>query len=260
MNYWAYKEELKQKAREHTSKMYAQYGDEIQEAVHNSKIYDDSIVKEESCNWHDLGPVPNVSFMKKTTVDALFAQPASAHVCVLNFASYKNPGGKFMHGSSAQEESLCHASYLYNVLSHMAGYYQWNMMNKNGGLYLNRAIYSPDIRFFKGNRTRKADVLTCAAPNKSLLKYGHFTEEDNEAVLSMRIHFLFEILNGMKNPPQKLILGAFGCGIFKQNPVCVGQYFAECCRIATPEIDEVIFAIPDDKMTEFREAFLEVKD
>ena len=38
-------------------------------------------------------------------------------ICALNFASYKNPGGKFMDGSSAQEECLCHESILYEVLS-----------------------------------------------------------------------------------------------------------------------------------------------
>ena len=34
-------------------------------------------------------------------------------LAALNFASFKNPGGMYMEGSSAQEESLCHYSILY---------------------------------------------------------------------------------------------------------------------------------------------------
>ena len=45
---------------------------------------------------------------------------------VLNFASYKEPGGGFMAGSQAQEESFCHESFLYNVLRQFQYYYDWN--------------------------------------------------------------------------------------------------------------------------------------
>lgn len=75
-------------------------------------------------------------------------QHRDGKTAVLNFASYKNPGGKFMEGSSAQEECLCHASTLYNVLKQFPVYYQWNRVHNNRALYTNRALYSEDVIFW----------------------------------------------------------------------------------------------------------------
>ena len=59
-------------------------------------------------------------FCDKDTMSALIDEGhdnPGEKIAVLNFASYQNPGGKFLEGSSAQEESLCHASTLYECLS-----------------------------------------------------------------------------------------------------------------------------------------------
>lgn len=106
-------------------------------------------------------------------------------VAILNFASYKNSGGMFINGSKAQEECLCHASYLYNVLSRfVANFYDWNNRHKNKALYLNRALYSPDILFQFGEVLFKCDVITCAAPNKSAAqKYQNVSDEENSKAL-----------------------------------------------------------------------------
>ena len=95
---------------------------------------------------------PKRDFMKIEVVDmdsvsAIF-QYAENNTAVLNFASYKNPGGMFVNGSKAQEECLCHESFLYNVLKENQNYYNWNNQHKNRALYLNRALYSPNIKFF----------------------------------------------------------------------------------------------------------------
>lgn len=59
--------------------------------------------------------------------------------CVLNFASFKNPGGGFLKGTVAQEEYLCQNSTLYNVLSRFTSYYEKNRLSTND------ALYSPGI-------------------------------------------------------------------------------------------------------------------
>ena len=62
-----------------------------------------------------------------------------------------------MEGSSAQEESLCHESFLYNVLSRYKEYYHANTYCKNRNLYSDRALYSPDI-IFEHNAEAKEQI------------------------------------------------------------------------------------------------------
>lgn len=175
-----------------------------------------------------------------STVDAI-AKYMNGHTAVLNFASYKEPGGKFIEGSMAQEEALCHSSFLYNVLAQCQGYYQWNNEHKNRGLYKNRALYSPNVRFFHGENTYVADVITCAAPNLSTArKYCDVSPQENTAALNSRIQFLLDIAEREK--VDTLILGAWGCGVFGQDPEEVAQIFKN--NLPERNIKKVIFAIP----------------
>ncbi len=243
MNYWTKQNELKKKAKEHTAKMNANYGTQIKDSISRSVIYggpnNKPTIAGESASSKQF-------VWQETTDKALFKIPADNHgkIALLNFASYNNPGGKFLEGSSAQEESCCHASFLYNVLLGIPKYYEWNNQHKNRTLYEDRAIYSPDVIFEAGDfSVRKADVITCAAPNRSVLeKYGSFTEEENDTVLKERIDFVRDICT--ENKVNTVVLGAWGCGVFRQNPERVATLFKESFA-NTGMI--VVYAVPDDK-------------
>lgn len=76
------------------------------------------------------------------SVSCLFNLSDNGRTAILNYASYKSPGGFFLEGSPAQEEALCHESNLYPILlAFDRTYYAW--LNK--ALYLNRALYSSGI-------------------------------------------------------------------------------------------------------------------
>lgn len=251
--YWKKKEELARKAKEHTKLMAENYAEEIEKAVNSTVLYHGSAILP--------ADYPNVygsqGVIMTDSVSALFLpELAGKRVCILNFASYKNPGGMFINGSSAQEESLCHESFLYNVLKEFDTdcrcyyfdtdrrcYYAENRSHLNKGMYEDRALYTPNVRFFHeglNNCERLADVLTCAAPNYSVaLKYGNFTAEDNYRALSRRIHFVKQILAIQK--PDVAILGAWGCGVFRQNPTDVAELWYQD---GVP-VDRTIHAIPD---------------
>lgn len=151
-------------------------------------------------------------------------------VGVLNFASAKNPGGGFLNGASAQEESLCRASDLYMYLKDVNEFYKNPKHHKNG-LYDNDLIYSKDVNFLcdsSGNIIKgilTADVITCAAVNLSDIKNKKqnnlLSLVDSEMV--KRIENIIEI--AVKNEVETLILGAFGCGVFGNSGYKVKSHF-----------------------------------
>ena len=184
--------------------------------------------------------------------------PSVYKKAALNFASYKNPGGMFLKGSKAQEECLCHQSVLYNILSRFPMYYEENKKNLNRALYTDRAIYTPNVPFFTETSIFDGDIITCAAPNKyAAQKYKNVSDEENWYNLYNRIDFILDIakVNGV----DILIVGAFGCGVFGQDPYEVAAIFKYLLDTKPYGFSQVIFAIPKgtraDNYTPFEQIF-----
>lgn len=242
-NYWNNNKELSNLAKIHTAEMENKYINEIRNCIQSTVIYDDITITPSNVMYR---PIPNIIIDDLDSVSAIFKYNNFGKIAVLNFASYKNPGGSFLEGSSAQEESLCHKSYLYSVLSSNMNYYDYNRKNLNKGLYTNRALYSPNIRFFNNDNTLTTfcDVITCAAPNYSAAgRYKMVTAEENFEVLKSRCKFILDIAH--INSINTLILGAFGCGVFGQNPTEVATIFKNLIKYNSYYTTEnFIFAIP----------------
>lgn len=244
-NPWDDKEQLKKIALEHTEEMDSKYPEEIKDCIANSIIYGgpdkkpirSTELKEPKFFFVNLDSVSAIGITRKKTA-------------VLNFASYKHPGGRFLGGSKAQEETLCHSSYLYNILRAFPAYYEWNSSHNNNALYRNRAIYTPNVRF----DNQFCDVITCAAPNLApAIKYKTAALEENDKHLEDRIKFVRDVAEDMG--VETIILGAFGCGVFRQNPTKVANLIKEV--FAETSISNIIIAVPgDDKNFEaFKEVY-----
>ena len=243
------KEELSRKAKEHTEFVAKTFFSNIRESIANSKIYNPGDKFAES-SINTENSKPEVIFLNTDSVSAIFkesARPDHGKIAVLNFASFKNAGGRFYDGSSAQEEALCHESTLYNIIREFQYYYDWNRKNVNKGMYINRAIYSPDVLFMRNEKTTLCDVITCACPNKiPAVRYKAFTDEENSDALRERIHFIRNIAEA--NNVDTLILGAFGCGVFRQDPEEVASLFA--AEFSSTKINRIVYAVPgNDKNT-----------
>ena len=239
--YYPNKEERAKLAQNHTKEMEDLYKDEIEDCIDETLAYNaNSKFIEKRLNNKQIIIVDEID-----SVGAVFKYVNINEItAVLNFASYNNPGGNFINGSKAQEECLCHESYLYNVLKGCMGYYKINHKNKNKCLYMDRALYSPNVRFTKEYKDVFCDVITCAAPNKTAAqKYSNVSDEENSKVLKERIEFVLKIAqdNGVDN----LILGAYGCGVFGQDPLEVAKIFKEFLSGKYKRFNKVIFAIPN---------------
>lgn len=248
------KDELKKErisnAQAHVIQMQNTYYKEISKAVLNTHVYDDSF--KEAKELQDV-PTMEIELVAEDSVSAIFNH-SEGKTAVLNFASYKNPGGQYLNGSMAQEEALCDSSFLYNVLSQKGSYYAWNNAHKNKALYTNRALYTQDVLFFNKNNgsTQLCDVITCAAPNRTASRrYNMASDVENNKALVERILFVLNIAVDQK--VETLILGAYGCGVFGQKAETVATIFKHYLRNTHKCFKKVIFAIPDGESQNYKD-------
>ena len=237
--YWNKKEVRAEAAKQHTAEMDREYWAETNISADCTTIY-----REDFFEAH--GPVIEVVDMD--SVSAVFHyKPGAGQMAVLNFSSYKNPGGMFINGSSAQEESLCHESNLYNVLvKFQEPFYDENKKEKNKALYMNRALYSPNIMFKRGDDKVFCDVITCAAPNKSAAQqYCGVSDAENTKALKERVYAVLSVAAHQR--VDTLILGGYGCGVFGQDPYEVANTFKAYLKYFRFSFKKVVFAIPDHK-------------
>ena len=186
-------------------------------------------------------------------------------VAALNFASAKNPGGGFLNGSQAQEESLARASALYACLLPQAAYYDTNR-NEKTLLYTDHLIVSPQVPVFRDDDDRlidepwKVTIITSPAPNAGAIERNDPTYLPSvETTLRRRAE---QILSAAVTYDQTaLVLGAWGCGVFKNDPKLVAQIFGEMLLgdgAFAKAFEHVTFAVLDrkgDNIAPFAEVF-----
>ena len=180
-------------------------------------------------------------------------------VCVLNFASATNPGGGVAHGSSAQEEGLCRCSTLYNCLNVRAmwdGFYTPHRKSGNP-LHNDDIIFTPGVQVLKDDDYNPlvepfaVDVITCAAPNLREKPANPYNPGDGEAVqiapqelFDLHIERARRILTvAAQNNAEIVILGAFGCGAFRNDPEIVARAFNAVIKDYLRHFREVEFAV-----------------
>ncbi len=200
-----------------------------------------------------------------TNEDSFQAAGRYENPFVMNFANAHKAGGGFMLGANAQEEALCRCSTLYaSITADKAGkMYRYNNIHLSS-VDSDYMLYSPNVCVFRDEKCNlikehfMAAVVTIAAPNRN--GGAMFTGEKKLTETMMR-RIRIMLRAAVKNGHRNLVLGAWGCGAFRNNP----RNVAECFRsILIDEgygkcFDEVCFAVYGKEdgrnITEFKNAF-----
>ncbi|KIM63221.1 hypothetical protein SCLCIDRAFT_117820 [Scleroderma citrinum Foug A] len=241
-------------------------------------------------SWASNAPSPKlnrrsvceISVLETSTLDGarLLHDSMSSHstscgrIALLNFASATRPGGGFLTGAQAQEESIARSSTLYpSLMTDTAQqFYKLHGRDRQGGYYYHAMIYSPGIVILKDDKGDWAspfdvDILTCAAVNAGDVRTKNAKsanpvdsqrlERRIDAAMRermARILFLFE-QQGAKN----LVLGSFGTGVFKNDIEVVARIWADLLISSNARykhsFDRIVFAIlGHNTFTKFKDA------
>lgn len=204
----------------------------------------------------DLNTVasPSIRVINQDSVSCLqdLDEARSGRVCVLNMASYKRPGGGVENGAKAQEEALFRCSNLHQT-----------MIKQVYPLQSGEFIYSTDVIFIKDFHYKPipwitADVVSVPAINLNAKSYYDPIQEDwvnciqdkpkgYEELTKSKIRAMLKAAHN--HNVKVMVLGAWGCGVFKNSPQDIALMFKE---VLVDEkymmmFDQVVFPVINDK-------------
>lgn len=225
----------------------------IRYSIANTFVRKDTLVEDNERLYMSIKSyeksLSNVQLTKETTYDAANRLiEDGALVGILNFASYFNPGGGFLKGAGAQEESLCHVSGLFPILYSLFCYGERRADTSIPTTYYDEVIYSKNVPFtsHEGNITppNLIDVISVAAPNCNRVPMTKMDKYEDALRKRIEAIVILPFLNGCDT----LILGAWGCGVFKNDPKIVSKVFKETLLKYGKAYNNIIFALPNEKV------------
>jgi len=195
---------------------------------------------------------PTYEVVNESVIDTIL-RFGSGNSGVLNFASAKNPGGGFLNGSLAQEEALAVSSDLYNSQLQAQQFYDINRGCRTT-LYTHNMIYSREITFIRDGSMNLLDspilvnVLTSPAVNAgAYYKNENGNKSTVLSVMEKRIRYILKVFADKGD--RTIILGAFGCGVFKNDANDVASIFYKLLKSEHLEnnFERIVFAVYDQK-------------
>jgi len=216
--------------------------------------FDDRLMPDISIPCHE-----NIQVINSDSVSAVTEYSKLGKTCVLNMASFKRPGGGVAKGSKAQEECLFRCSNLIHLIN-----------TDNYPLNDDNALYTKDATFFKDvyynyMNDVQSDVVTIAALNLRNVDINSHSDTitsenissinsdgitisnwDYEQLTKEKIRLMLSL--AIKNDVDIIILGSFGCGVFKNDPEKMAKIFKKLLvnEGYSKYFEKVIFAIIND--------------
>ena len=222
--------------------------------------------------YEDNYPAFNTSNIRNQTITVtgersfeaamrLYKEKPDSKIAVMNFANAFHPGGGVVKGASAQEECLCRTSTLYPLLyrNSLREFYNYHSQ-KNSPKASDSLIYTEGVVICKSDedfpkRLPKeewvsVDVITIAAPdlrdksNQYAPVVGGGTYMNDAELFGYHVRRAIHMLTvAAYKGAETLVLGAFGCGAFQNNPEVVARAYKTALTEFPKVFDRVVFAI-----------------
>jgi len=211
-----------------------------------------------------LGLLPRTSVENESVLDVGHRLARAGAVAALNFASPTSPGGGFLLGARAQEESIARSSGLFACLEHQPMYaFHQARLDAMSSHYV---VHSPEVPVFRVDQGDLLDepwpmsIITCPAADASaLVKYEPERLDEIPTVMKTRTQKV--LTTAVYHGHRRLILGAWGCGAFGIETLVMADIFYELLTTTFARaFEEIVFAITDWSEDQrfigpFREAF-----
>ncbi|GEM_PF-471045 len=196
--------------------------DEIKDVI----VYDPELGEEMS---HVTKRANGAGRIIVTGEDSFEAAARYKNPLVMSFANALHPGGGFKMGSNAQEESLCRASTLYASIASEHGklMYDYNATHPSK-VASDFMLLSPNVSVFRDpngellSKPYTVGVISVPAPNRAGAAF-RVRKATTALAMENRLRIMFSI--AYQNNYRNLVLGAWGCGVFRNEAKDVAEHF-----------------------------------
>lgn len=184
-----------------------------------------------------------VYITQKTTIECIQGI-TKGKACALDFASYRHPGGGFLKGAEAQEEDICRNSILYPILDGQRKWYNRHY-REGSSLYSNDYLFCRKVPVLtdEPRKFKWVDFLIMAAPRN----VQEVPDEVYQQVLYLRQLHAFLAPRVRNEHVDTLILGAWGCGVFKNDPKVIASNWKKITAQYEGLYRRIYHPIPDDE-------------
>ncbi|MGW5110461.1 TIGR02452 family protein [Nocardia sp. NPDC004123] len=224
---------------------------DITDALSQARAWTHCFEPDEDLYNRDPGPFtgrPEVTAEGSMQAARRLHEEGGKTIAVLNFASARNPGGGYLRGARAQEEDLCRSALLYRCLLETPRYYEAHRASDDLR-YSHRVIFSREVPVVRDDRgaltahTFTTSFLTSPAPNAGALADRSGERVDVREILIARAERVLAV--AAHERVRELVLGAWGCGVFRNDPNEVAEAFDRALQIHGAAFDRVVFAVWD---------------
>ena len=226
MNYFALAQETMQITKDGQYEVEGKTVQLPKEDIEEVIVYDPELGEEMS---HVTKRANGAGRIIVTGEDSFEAAARYKNPLVMSFANALHPGGGFKMGSNAQEESLCRASTLYASIASEHGklMYDYNASHPSK-VASDFMLLSPNVCVFRdpqGELLAKpytVGVISVTAPNRAGAAFRVRKATTAEA-MEDRIRIMLSV--AYQNNYRNLVLGAWGCGVFRNEAKDVAEHF-----------------------------------